>query len=256
MFDAHLHIIDPRLPGAAGDGTPVEPFTVEDYRTRIAPLDVAGGAVLAGPHTARGTGPLLDALRRLGPMFVGVAELHPDTADSELRDLHAAGVRALRLDLRGGAGIDLDAHVQLGMRAADLLGWPTELGVDAADLPEVAGRLTPLPRISIEHLGLSASGLPALLDLVAGGARVKASGFGLGDLDVPAALRAVVDVNPAALMFGTGLPVSARPGADADLVRQVLGPELAAPVFWRNALDFYGVRTSEQGAPAPVPAWS
>ncbi|RCV52012.1 amidohydrolase family protein [Marinitenerispora sediminis] len=249
MFDAHLHIIGPRNPGADAGGRPA-PFTVDEYLSRVAPLGVAGGAVVAGPDGGREPGPLLDALRRLGPSFVGVAELHPDTADSELRDLHAGGVRALRLDLRGGPGADLDAQVQLGMRAADLLGWPTELRVDAADLPRMAGRLTPLPRVSIDHLGLSASGLPALLDFVAGGARVKASGFGQGDLDVAAALRAVVEVNPAALMFGTALPAAGTtsPGADAERVRQALGVELAAPVFWRNALDFYGLSESPSAA--------
>ena len=68
-----------------------------------------------------------------------------------------------------------------------------------------------LPRVVIDHLGRTRAGLPALLELVDGGAFVKASGFGRVDHDVPAALRAIAAVNPAALVFGTDLPSTRAP---------------------------------------------
>ena len=48
VFDAHLHIIDPRFPLVASQGYVPEPFTVEDYRTRTAGLGITGGAVVSG----------------------------------------------------------------------------------------------------------------------------------------------------------------------------------------------------------------
>ncbi|GAA3754121.1 putative TIM-barrel fold metal-dependent hydrolase [Spinactinospora alkalitolerans] len=251
MFDAHLHIIEPRFPIAADRDYRPPPFTVADYRARVAALGVTGGAVVTGSFHGYDQAHLIDAVRELGPGFVGVAQLPAGTSDRELRDLHAAGVRALRLNLYRGVATDIDALVHLGLRAAELLGWPCELYVDARDLPGLRSRLAPLPRISVDHLGLSREGLPALLDLVASGARVKATGFGRGDLDVPAALRAVAEVNPGALMFGTDLPSTRAPrpfaDADRDLVAEVLGGDAAERVLSANALDFYGARCG----PAP-----
>ncbi|MFC4560666.1 amidohydrolase family protein [Nocardiopsis mangrovi] len=261
LFDAHLHIIDPRFPLATGQGYRPEPFTAADYRARCEPLGISGGAVVAGSFQGPDQAYLVAALRELGPSYVGVAELAPDTSDSTLRDLHAAGVRSLRLNLYRGTAGDLDAQIHLARRAAELLGWPCELYVDSRELAALAPRIAPLPRISIDHLGLSREGLPALLDLVAGGARVKATGFGRGDLDVPVALRSIAAINPGALMFGTDLPSTRAPrpfrGTDIDVITDALGPGPAGPVLRRNALDFYGLaatggsRAEFPSGPAP-----
>ena len=45
-------------------------------------------------------------------------------------------------------------------------------------------QITGLPRVSIDHLGLSKAGMPALLKLAERGAQVKATGFGRVDFDV------------------------------------------------------------------------
>ncbi|WP_067970645.1 amidohydrolase family protein [Nocardiopsis trehalosi] len=245
LFDAHLHIIDPRFSLDPRQDYRPAPFTADDYRARTASLGVTGGAVVAGSFQGPGHEYLTAALRDLGPGFVGVADPDPETSDSALLDLHAAGVRALRINLRRGPAADLDAQVQLARRAAELLNWPCELYVDSRELPALSARVATLPRISVDHLGLSREGLPHLLDMVAGGARVKATGFARGDLDVPAALRAIADVNPGALMFGTDLPSTRAPRpfdpADADLLAEVLGPDRAAAAFHGNALAFYGI---------------
>ncbi|QBI53130.1 amidohydrolase family protein [Streptomonospora litoralis] len=248
MFDAHLHIIDPRFPQPGNAGYRADPFTVADYRDRVRALDVTGGAVVAGSFNGTDQDYLVAALRELGPAFVGVAQLAPDTSDSHLRDLHAAGVRALRLNLHRSGVDDLDSMVQLGRRAAELLGWPTEIYVDSRELSALAPRIAPLPRVSVDHLGLSREGLPALLAMVGSGARVKATGFGRGDLDVPAALRAIAEVNPGALMAGTDLPSTRAPRPfapdDLDLVAEALGPRHAEAALSANARDFYGLSVS------------
>ena len=64
---------------------------------------------------------------------------------------------------------------------------------------------------------------------------MKATGFGRVDHDVPAALRAIAHINPAALIFGTDLPSPARRGpfedADVDVVRETAGER----ALWQNA---------------------
>ncbi len=75
--------------------------------------------------------------------------------------------------------------------------------------------------------------------------KVKATGFGRGDLDVAKALRAIAAVDPCALLFGTDLPSTRAPrafaDADVDLVTAALEPEVARRALHDNAAAWYGV---------------
>lgn len=243
LFDAHFHIIDPRFPLVPNHGYLPTPFTAEDYRTRTAHLDVIGGVVVSGSFQGFDQSYLLDALRCLGPGFVGVTQLPADVADDEVLRLAVAGVRAVRCNLRRGGSVALEHLDRLARRVHDLAGWHTELYLDAAHLPDLAPTLYALPQVSIDHLGLTRAGLPHLLRLVEHGARVKASGFGRGDLDPASALRAIAQASPTALMVGTDLPSTRapRPFDDADLalVLDTLGADLAPAAFHDNALTLY-----------------
>src|SRR3954447_26063794 len=94
LFDAHLHIIDPRFPLVPNQGWLPDPFTTEDYLARVAALGVVGGAVVSGSFQGFDQTYLREALRRLGPGFVGVTQLPATASDAEILDLAAAGVRA------------------------------------------------------------------------------------------------------------------------------------------------------------------
>jgi len=243
FFDSHLHIIDPRFPLTPNQGYLPAPFTVADYRARTAAYDVVGGAVVSGSFQGFDQTYLLDALGRLGPGFVGVTQLPATVSDQEVLTLDAAGVRAVRWNVRRGGSESLDRLEELAWRVFDLAGWHVELYVDARDLVDLEARVLGLPRVSIDHLGLSRDGFAVLLRLAERGVRVKATGFGRGDLDVPLALRALYAANPEVLVFGTDLPSTRapRPFADTDvaLVLETLGERLGARVLCDNAVSFY-----------------
>lgn len=243
LFDTHFHIIDPAHPLVENNGYLPEPFSVQDYRERVGNLSVAGGAVVSGSFQAFDQGYLLDALAQLGPDFVGVTQLPADTPDGRIRALDAAGVRAVRFNLRRGGSAGLADLDHFARRVHDLAGWHTELYVDSRELPELGQLLGCLPAASIDHLGLHRDGLPALLRLVEAGVKVKATGFGRIDLDPVAAMQAIVSVDPTALMVGTDLPSTRarRPFGDHDLdiIAQAVGPEHVEAVFRGNAEAFY-----------------
>ncbi|MEU0939164.1 amidohydrolase family protein [Embleya sp. NPDC005971] len=251
VFDAHLHIVDPRFPLVANHGYLPPTFTVADYLARVASLGVTGGAVVSGSFQGLDRTHLLDALRRLGPGFVGVARLPADVADHTIRELDAAGVRAIRFNIRRGGSARIEELPRLARRVHDLVGWHVELYLDARDLPDLAPVVATLPKLSIDHLGLSREGLPQLLRLVERGAYVKATGFGRGDLDVPAALRAVLAVAPHALVAGTDLPSTRAPrpfrDSDLDLIAEAAGPDLAGAVLHDNARALYRPRGGGAG---------
>ena len=243
IFDAHLHVIDPRFPLVSNGGYTPEPFTTGDYTERVRSLDVTGGAVVSGSFQAFGTSYLVDALKLLGPSFVSVAQLPASVSDNEVLRLHEAGVRAVRFNIQRGGSETTKNLERLAKRVHEACGWHAELHVDSDDLAKLEGMLRRLPRLSIDHLGLSRDALTTLLGLVERGARVKATGFGRLDFDPGTVMREISAANPEALMFGTDLPSTRapRPFRDEDVatVVETLGENLARKALHDNAVAFY-----------------
>jgi len=243
LFDSHFHIIDFRFPVEENQGFFPPSFPVDSYLERTRGLGITGGAVISGSFQGFDTGFMFDALVKFGPTFVGVIQIPADTPDAEVLRLDAAGVRGVRFNLVRGGSASLDDLDRLGRRVFDLARWHVELYADARDLEPYCKTLMALPRTSISHLGLSREGFPTLLRLAEKGMKVKATGFGRIDLDVPSALRDLAKANPDCLMFGTDLPSqrARRPfmPSDIDLIRESIDEKLWRKLFYDNAVEFY-----------------
>ncbi|MFK4305154.1 putative TIM-barrel fold metal-dependent hydrolase [Paenibacillus sp. RC254] len=164
VFDAHLHIIDPRFPLVENQGFLTNAFTCQDYLNHV--------------HD----------------------QLPHDTPDEEMIRLHGCGVRAIRFNVKRGGSEDISSLDYFARRVYELVGWHSELYIDSTSLTEIASTVATLPAVSIDHLGISKEGFNTLLSLVNKGVRVKATGFGRVELDVEQALRSIISVNPDALM--------------------------------------------------------
>lgn len=248
IFDSHLHIIDRRFPLIENQGYLPPEFSCEDYLHRMRSYLLSGGAVVSGSFQGFDQTYLLDALRKLGPSFVGVTQLPASTSDDELHRLHEAGVRALRFNLKRGGSEDVRHLERLAHRVHALVGWHVELYVESTELAALQPMLLNLPAVSIDHLGLSRAGFSTLLKLAESGIRVKATGFGRVDFDVTAAIRELYAANSSALMFGTDLPSTRapRPYRDEDLscIVGALAPEAARRVLYENAVQLYRPRAT------------
>ncbi len=242
-FDAHLHIIDPDFPLVPNKGYLPNQFTCSDYLDQTHHNRPIGGAIVSGSFQAFDQTYLVDALRRLGPTFVGVTQLPSDVSDEEILALHDSGVRALRFNLKRGGSEEVQHIDSMARSVHELAGWHIELYVDSTVLDKLYATLIALPAISIDHLGLSAAGFKMLLKLVEKGAHVKATGFGRVNFEVSTALRDIYSSNPEALMFGTDLPSTRAPRPyqdnDLSLVIDTLGEKAAANVLYKNAVAFY-----------------
>ena len=243
LFDTHIHIIDKQFPLVQNNGYLPEEFTCEDYLDRMKEYHLVGGAVVSGSFQAFDQKYLVNALKRLGPRFVGVTQVPATVTDEELLDLESAGVRAIRFNLKRGGSAKVRYLDTLARRAHEVTGWHVELYVDSKELASLYPVLVALPAVSIDHLGLSREGFVTLLKLVENGVHVKATGFGRVDFDIKIALTELFAANPDALMFGTDLPSTRapRPYEDDDfkLVIEVLGPKKALKVLFENAARFY-----------------
>lgn len=243
MFDAHFHIIDYRYPIYENQGYLPPNYVVENYREITKDLHILGGAVVSGSFQGFDQSYLIDALNKLGPSFCGVTQLPFTVSDEEIIKLNQAGVKALRFNIRRGGSEDLSNLDYLARRVYDLVGWHSELYIDAKDLPDITATIESLPAISIDHLGLSEEGLPHLLRLADQGVRVKATGFGRVELNVTSTLKSIYDVNPDALMFGTGLPSTRakRPFeyADIEMIMELFDKIAIDKIMYFNAWNWY-----------------
>lgn len=241
MFDAHVHIIDPRFALTPNQGYLPDPYPITAYRRRMSRFDVSGGAVVSASFQGTDQQWLRTALEELGPEWVGVARLALDASDEDILDLDRAGVRALRLNVKRAA-TDITGMVAQALRAYELAGWHAEIYVDGHVLSSLRPVIAKLPAVSVDHLGMSADSLGYLLELVDQGVKVKATGFGRVDMDVPKTLRRIHAVNPEALLFGTDLPGSRadRPFWDSDiaLIADAVGTDFYA-VMEDNARALY-----------------
>src|SRR6476620_374466 len=248
LFDSHCHIIDHRFPIVPNQGYTPPNFPLEDYLAQAKPLGVVAGAVVSGSFQANDQTYLMDLLPKLGPAWVGVTQIPNDYPDAEIARLGALGVRAVRFNVFRGRIDNVYDIVALATLSHSVAVWHSEIYADAAALKPHVDRLAKLPKFSIDHLGMNGEGLPVLLDLVAAGWKVKATGFGRVKMDVPKVLEAVAKKSPDALVFGTDIPSTraARPfqAADIDLIERVLGKELAQKAFWDNPLALYRVKVA------------
>ncbi|OJU36338.1 MAG: hypothetical protein BGN99_20100 [Alphaproteobacteria bacterium 65-37] len=245
LFDSHCHIIDHRFPIVANQGYLPPAFPLDAYLAQATPLGVRAGAVVSGSFQANDQTYLRDVLPRLGAGWVGVTQIPHDHADADIAKLDALGVRAVRFNMFRGRIDTVDDIVALATRCHAVAGWHAEIYADAAALAPHVGKLAKLPQLSIDHLGMTEAGLPVLLELVAAGCKVKATGFGRVHMDVATALERIAAVDAQALVFGTDMPSTRaqRPfaPADIDLVEKTLGAELAHRAFWTNPLALYRV---------------
>jgi predicted TIM-barrel fold metal-dependent hydrolase len=149
----------------------------------------------------------------------------------------------VRFNVRRGGSAGLGQVEAMARRVYEIAGWHVEFYADAATLEPHLPLLKSLPRIAVDHLGLTAQGRTILLKLAGHGAKVKATGFGRLDFDIAQTLKAVDRANPAALMFGTDMPSTRAPrpfeASDIDLLVDALGETGARRALRDNAVALY-----------------
>lgn len=244
VFDSHLHIIDSNFPLYENNGFLPEPFTVDQYIQRVAPIGVTSGAVVSGSFQEFDQRYLVHALNALGNEFVGVTQLPVSVTDQEILNLNECGVRAVRFNVRRGGSESISELSYFAARVFELVNWHVELYADHQALISLAPVLAGLPAVSIDHLGLDKRGIPLLKKFVEQGVKVKATGFGRLDFDATALVRELYGINPDALMFGSDLPSTRAPSPFEDQhlfsLLECLDENAAAKVCWSNARKFYG----------------
>ena len=249
IFDCHFHIISKNYSLESNNGYLPDEFSINDYYERVYGYTLKGGAVVSGSFQGFDQTYLLAALKSLGVGFVGVTQLPATVSDEEILNLNDRGVRGVRFNLNRGGSAGVEDLVSMAKRVYDLVGWHVELYLGAESLSYLEDKIPALPKVCIDHLGISDSNFEILLNFIWDGLAIKATGFGRVDLNVEETIREIHKVSPDALMFGTDLPFTRAPRVYSDqdfyTVLDVLGENEAQKVFNENAINFYGLEKTQ-----------
>jgi predicted TIM-barrel fold metal-dependent hydrolase len=206
---------------------PVAPFA--DYLAHVKPIGITHYVFVQPSAYGRDNSCLLDAMRALDPAVRrGIVDIAEDAPDALLDELHAAGVRGVRINVRPiepvTPGFSITMLSRIGRLAARCkeLGWhldfllpgwlTTELLPTLRDLP-VAFTLAHMGMYQAEE-GLSNPGFQGLLDLLRSGrghAWIKLTGaYRISRrsdyADIAPMARALFEAAPGRLLYGSDYP--------------------------------------------------
>jgi len=153
-WDTHVHAIGaperfPLLPDRSY--TPAQ-VPIENYVALMDRLGIARTVLVQPSIYGLDNGAMCDALTRYPQRFRGVAVVSPGITDSELSELHDAGVRGIRANLLNRGGISFAAARQLAARIGDL-GWHLQLQLDVSTFDQLDALRGLALKVVIDHMG-------------------------------------------------------------------------------------------------------
>ncbi len=265
--DTHAHILGPAARYAYSPARVYTPpdCLLKDYEHMLATLGVERAVLVQPSVYGTDNSAMLDAMKVAGKRFRGVAVVAENISDAELKQLDAAGVRGVRVNIvdvkdRKPGTLPLESLRKLAQRVAPL-GWHMEFLMHADEFPDLDRAFADFPvAIVLGHLGymktdkvLNNKGFQSLLRLAqAGKAWVKLTGphrISTGAMpypDVTPFARALLDAAPKQLVWGTDWPhvmAKAMPndGDIADLLSDWLpDAKLREQVLVHNPARLYG----------------
>lgn len=221
--DCHAHICGPLARHPYYERriyTPADTL-LPDYEHMLATLGVERAVLVQGSIYGTDNTVLLGALAAGKGRYRGVAVVPPDISTGELRRLHDAGVRGVRMnivDTRDSKGqLPMATLLPLAEKIAPL-GWHVECLLHVDEFPDLDRRLADFPvPLSFGHLGymrtdkpLSTPGFQALLRLLRSGtawvkltAPYRISPEAMPHPDVVPFARALTDANPSRVLWGS-----------------------------------------------------
>ena len=142
--DCHIHVYDRRTPAVPGARLQPPDASLQDYRQVQARMGTQR-AVLVTPSTYGADNTLvLEALATLGAQGRGVAVVSGQETDAQLRQMHAQGIRGIRINLSMGVTNDVQSIEHLAERMAPV-GWHLQLLMPAEQLLALGPMLRQLP---------------------------------------------------------------------------------------------------------------
>ena len=224
--DCHAHICGPRdryAYYAERIYTPADAL-LPGYQHMLAQLGLTRAVLVQPSVYGTDNTAMLDAMKSGGSGFRGVAVVSDDIGESELKSMHAAGVRGVRVNIvdvkdRKAGTLPLDMLTKLALKVKPY-GWHMEFLMHVDEFPDLDKMLAAFPVETVYgHLGymrtdkgIATPGFQALLRLMnSGRAWVKLTGpYRISAepsfTDTAAYAHALLEAAPRQVVWGTDWP--------------------------------------------------
>jgi predicted TIM-barrel fold metal-dependent hydrolase len=244
--DSHVHIFDPvQFPYVANRVYSPPPALISDLIDLHKDLRIDRVVIVQPSVYGADNACTLDAIRKLGNRARGVAVIDRTTSRAQIDEMHAIGVRGIRLNLNTTPSGEIDAEGSkrtLDTAAEQIRdrGWHIQFYTRPPVIAALKAHIEQLPfPVVFDHFGApkatdgpNQKGFDALLDLVkAGKAYVKISGaYRVSEkspdfLDATPLAQALIAANPERIVWGTDWP-----HPDSSFGRGKPLTELAPPI--------------------------
>ena len=221
--DCHAHVCGPiaRYPYYERRiYTPADTL-LPDYERMLKTIGIARAVLVQGSIYGTDNTVLLEALKNGNGRYRGIAVVAPDISERELRKLHDAGVRGVRMnivDTKDNKGVLPMATLLALAGKIKPLGWHVEFLLHVDEFPDLDQTLADFPvPVSFGHLGymrtekpVTTPGFQALLRLMKTGkawvkltAPYRISPNPMPHLDVVPFAHTLVAANPERVLWGS-----------------------------------------------------
>ena len=223
--DCHTHIFGPaeRFPFSAKRLYTPGPASIADLEAMHRALHIERVVVVHPSPYGADNSCTVDAVRKLGNRARGVAVIDDTISDAMLADMHAAGVRGVRVNLESYGESDpavARRHLQHAAERVAPLGWHVQTYTNLAILAALHDTILKLPTtLVIDHfgrpqaaLGITQSGFEQFLALLRSGKiYVKISApYRISQQahysDAAPIARAIIAANPDRIVWGSDWP--------------------------------------------------
>lgn len=151
--DCHHHIYDPRFPYNPKAVLTPPTATVSDYRALQKKLGTSRNVMVQSSTYGTDNRLLLDVLAQMGENCRAVCVVNASVGDGELKRLHDAGTRGVRIQFGLGNPVSAEEVLPLAERIAKL-GWHIQCNMPPEQLVQMESLLLGLPvPVIIDHLG-------------------------------------------------------------------------------------------------------
>ena len=206
--DTHFHVFGPQ------SRYPMDPR--RNYTPHECSLDDYRGVIVQPSVYGTDNRATLDGLRAGGANFRAIAVLAPSVSDDELAQMHALGVRGLRLNLVNPQMVSLDDSLAILRRMAGR-GWHLQVQMELGKTPDALDALcdkVDVP-VVVDHMGKlppSTRAHPLMDRLKEGSCWVKlsapyrVSAQPSPHTDLMPLVRAMAEANPTRVLWGSDWP--------------------------------------------------
>lgn len=223
--DCHVHIFGPaaRYPFSPDRAYTPPDASVEQLIALHDSLGIERVVIVQPSPYGTDNSRTVDALLALGNRARGVAVIDDET---DLQELHDAGVRGIRVNLHTGGQNDPAAALRAlreASRRAARAGWHVQLFTSGSLIEKLEKEIVTLPvPVVIDHFGLPQDEAQPLIRLVRRGkAYVKLSAPHRFPVDPAPLARSLAEANPERLLWGSDWP---HPGTRGPRSRDAVQP--------------------------------